>query len=113
MTAAISIAEFDEIIREDLPWAYEIGMHADAIDRGRAVLRLPFRPSMLRPGGVVVRTDDHGAGRCLHVRGRAVGDRQGQAGGDHQLHHQLPVSARARSTCWPKAPCCGSASDWR
>jgi uncharacterized protein (TIGR00369 family) len=28
-------------------------MHADAIDRGRAVIRLPFRPTMLRPGGVV------------------------------------------------------------
>ena len=53
MQAAISVADFDAIIREDLPWAYEIGMHADAIDRGRAVLRLPFRPTMLRPGGVV------------------------------------------------------------
>lgn len=53
MQAAISVADFDAIIREDLPWAYEIGMHTDAIDRGRAVLRLPFRPSMLRPGGVV------------------------------------------------------------
>ena len=53
MTAAISIAEFDEIIREDLAWAYEIGMHTDTIERGRAVLRLPFRTSMLRPGGVV------------------------------------------------------------
>lgn len=53
MTARINTADFDEIIRADLPWAYEIGMHADAIGHGRAVLRLPFRPSMLRPGGVV------------------------------------------------------------
>jgi uncharacterized protein (TIGR00369 family) len=51
--AEISIADFDAIIREDLLWAYEMGMHTDAIDRGRAVLRLPFRPTMLRPGGVV------------------------------------------------------------
>ena len=51
--AEISVADFDAIIREDLPWAYEIGMHTDAIHRGRAVLRLPFRPTMLRPGGVV------------------------------------------------------------
>jgi uncharacterized protein (TIGR00369 family) len=51
--AEISIADFDAIIREDLAWAYEIGMHADAIERGRAVLRLPVRPTMLRPGGVV------------------------------------------------------------
>jgi uncharacterized protein (TIGR00369 family) len=49
----ISIVEFDQIIREDLPWAYEIGMHTDLLECGRAVLRLPFRPSMLRPGGVV------------------------------------------------------------
>jgi uncharacterized protein (TIGR00369 family) len=53
MTARISIGDFDEIIRADLPWAYDIGMHTDAIDAGRAVLRLPFRTSMLRPGGVV------------------------------------------------------------
>jgi len=53
VTAKIGIAEFDAIIREDLPWAYEIGMHTDIIEPGRAVLRLPFRASMLRPGGVV------------------------------------------------------------
>jgi uncharacterized protein (TIGR00369 family) len=53
MTTRISTTEFDEIIRTDLPWAHEIGMHADAIGAGRAVLRLPFRSSMLRPGGVV------------------------------------------------------------
>ena len=51
--ARISIAEFDAIIREDLTWAHEIGMHTDAITHGRAVLRLPFRASSLRPGGVV------------------------------------------------------------
>lgn len=28
-------------------------MHTDAIDARRAVLRLPFRTSMLRPGGVI------------------------------------------------------------
>lgn len=49
----ISTAEFDEIIRDDLQWAYEMGMHTDRIERGFAVLRLPFRATMLRPGGVV------------------------------------------------------------
>lgn len=53
MAPRIDIAQFDEIIREDLPWAYEMGMHTDLIEDGRAVLRVPFRPSMLRPGGVV------------------------------------------------------------
>jgi len=51
--AKISIGDFDQIIREDLPWAYDIGMHTDRIEKGVAVLRLPFRASMLRPGGVV------------------------------------------------------------
>jgi uncharacterized protein (TIGR00369 family) len=50
---AITVDEFNEIIEADLPWAYEIGMQADVIGRGTAVLRLPFRESMLRPGGVI------------------------------------------------------------
>ncbi|MFO1127841.1 MAG: PaaI family thioesterase [Rhodospirillales bacterium] len=49
----IGVEEFDAIIREDLTWAYDIGMRTDAIGHGRAVLRLPFRTSSLRPGGVV------------------------------------------------------------
>ena len=49
----ISVTEFDEIIRAELPWAHEMGMHTDRIGYGSAVLRLPFKPSMLRPGGVI------------------------------------------------------------
>lgn len=49
----VSIEEFDRIIRDDLPWAFDMGMHTSILAHGRAVLRLPFRPSMLRPGGVV------------------------------------------------------------
>ncbi|MFO1152660.1 MAG: PaaI family thioesterase [Rhodospirillales bacterium] len=49
----ITVEDFDHIIRDDLPWAYEIGMHTDYVKRGSAALRLPFRESMLRPGGVV------------------------------------------------------------
>ncbi len=49
----IGVADFDAIIREDLTWAYDIGMRTDAIGHGRATLRLPFRASSLRPGGVV------------------------------------------------------------
>jgi uncharacterized protein (TIGR00369 family) len=49
----IEVADFDAIIREDLTWAHEIGMRTDAIGHGRATLRLPFRESSLRPGGVV------------------------------------------------------------
>lgn len=49
----ISVAEFDAIIREELPWAHAMGMHTDRIGLGSAVLRLPFRPATLRPGGVI------------------------------------------------------------
>lgn len=50
---AISVAEFNEIIRADLAWAFDMGMSADEIGEGSAVLRLPYRASMLRPGGVI------------------------------------------------------------
>jgi uncharacterized protein (TIGR00369 family) len=49
----ITIEQFDAIIRHDLPWAHEIGMHTDWIGEGAARLRLPFRASTLRPGGVI------------------------------------------------------------
>lgn len=51
--AAITVEQFNDIIRHDLPWAYEIGMHADSISEGAATLRLPFAASMLRPVGVI------------------------------------------------------------
>ena len=49
----ISVEEFNDIIRAELSWAHEIGMHADWIGEGAAVLRLPYRETMLRPGGVI------------------------------------------------------------
>lgn len=50
---AITVEQFNTIIRDDLPWAYAIGMQADTIGPGTAVLRLPYDESMLRPGGVI------------------------------------------------------------
>ncbi len=50
---AISVAEFNEIIRADLTWAFDMGMTADVIGEGTARLRLPYHASMLRPGGVI------------------------------------------------------------
>lgn len=49
----LSVAEFDEIIRAELPWAHEMGMRTDTIGSGTARLRLPFKTSMVRPGGVI------------------------------------------------------------
>lgn len=51
--AAITVEQFNDIIRHDLPWAYDLGMHADAIAEGTARLRMPYNKSMLRPGGVI------------------------------------------------------------
>ncbi len=51
--AKITVEEFNMIIRGELPWADEMGIVTDRIDSGAAVLRLPFRPSMLRPGGTM------------------------------------------------------------
>ena len=49
----ITVERFNEIIRDELPWADEIGMRADTITYGEAVLRLPFGGNMVRPGGTV------------------------------------------------------------
>lgn len=51
--AAITVEQFNDIIRHDLPWAHDIGMHADTIGEGTARLRLPYDKTMLRPGGVI------------------------------------------------------------
>jgi uncharacterized protein (TIGR00369 family) len=49
----LTVAEFDEIIRAELPWAHEMGMRTDKIGLGTASLRLAFKASMVRPGGVI------------------------------------------------------------
>lgn len=49
----ISAADFDRIIATELPWARDMGMTTERVGDGEAVLRLPFRDDMLRPGGTV------------------------------------------------------------
>ena len=49
----ITIDDFNRIIAEDLPLAHGLGIRLDAIERGRAVIRIPFDEAMLRPGGTV------------------------------------------------------------
>lgn len=51
--ARITVREFNDILREEVPWADEIGMHAERIGEGTALLRLPYRETMLRPGGTI------------------------------------------------------------
>ncbi|OHC79582.1 MAG: thioesterase [Rhodospirillales bacterium RIFCSPLOWO2_01_FULL_65_14] len=40
-------------MKKEMPWAVDMGMTLERIGGGRAVMRLPFHASMLRPGGTV------------------------------------------------------------
>ena len=51
--AAINVDDFNRIMEQDLPWAHDIGMRAQSIGDGEAVIRLEFADEMLRPGGTV------------------------------------------------------------
>ena len=49
----ITVERFNQIIRDELPLAHEMGMLANSISHGKAALRLPFRENMIRPGGTI------------------------------------------------------------
>lgn len=51
--ARITPEDFARLAAEEMPWAVDAGMRVDRLDFGRAVLRLPYDPSMLRPGGTI------------------------------------------------------------
>ena len=51
--AAIIVDDFNRIMEQDLPWAHDIGMRAQSIGDGEAVIRLEVADEMLRPGGTV------------------------------------------------------------
>ena len=50
---AIDAATFDRLIREHVPMGAEFGCETLEIAPDRAVLRLPFKPGLLRPGETV------------------------------------------------------------
>jgi uncharacterized protein (TIGR00369 family) len=49
----ITVEEFNKIIRDEILWAHDMGIVTDRIGSGTAVLRLPFKSTMLRPGGTM------------------------------------------------------------
>ena len=51
--ARITLDEVAEIIAKELPWAVDMGMMVERIDRGACRVRLPYRPQFVRPGGTV------------------------------------------------------------
>ncbi|MCP4285559.1 MAG: PaaI family thioesterase [Gammaproteobacteria bacterium] len=49
----ISSKEFNHLLEQELPWASEMGMRLDQMEAGRAVMRLPYLASSVRPGGTI------------------------------------------------------------
>lgn len=51
--ARISVDAFEALIREQLPLVELFGIRTVSIGDGRAVMRMHYDPSLLRPGGTV------------------------------------------------------------
>ena len=49
----ITVAEFEEIVRQSLPFAQSMGAVVVDLDPEHAVLRMPYRDDFLRPGGTI------------------------------------------------------------
>ena len=49
----ISVAQFNALSAKTLPIAQVFGLTLEKLDPGRAVVRMPFRPELTRPGGTV------------------------------------------------------------
>jgi uncharacterized protein (TIGR00369 family) len=49
----ITVAEFQEILTESLPFAVQLGAQPIELSRERAAFRMPFRNDFLRPGGTI------------------------------------------------------------
>jgi len=49
----ITISDFNHLLETEMPWALEAGLTLESLGAGKAVMRLPFSDSMLRPGGTV------------------------------------------------------------
>ncbi|MFQ5545694.1 MAG: PaaI family thioesterase [Acidiferrobacterales bacterium] len=49
----ISIAEFEEIARDRVPFVGQLGIVIERLDRGVVRLRVPYREDFVRPGGTI------------------------------------------------------------
>jgi uncharacterized protein (TIGR00369 family) len=49
----ISLEDFSAILDAELPIATMLGIRTEAIAAGTALLRMPYRPDLTRPGGTV------------------------------------------------------------
>ncbi len=51
--SAITVEDFNALIREELPFAWEQGFRVERLVAGEATVRLPVDQAHLRPGGTV------------------------------------------------------------
>ena len=51
--SAITVEDFNTLIREELPFAWEQGFRVERLVAGEATVRLPIDQAHLRPGGTV------------------------------------------------------------
>src|SRR5713101_6275995 len=49
----ITVAEFEAIVREQLPFAQAMGPEVVELSPERSVFRLPYKSDFLRPGGTI------------------------------------------------------------
>jgi uncharacterized protein (TIGR00369 family) len=49
----ISVAEFNHILEQELPWAADQQMRVEKMEEGRALMRLPYQTRSIRPGGTI------------------------------------------------------------
>lgn len=49
----VTVAAFNAIVEDELPWAFELGVKATEIGQGTATLMVPYDAKMLRPGGTM------------------------------------------------------------
>ena len=52
-SSAITVEDFNDLIREELPFAWEQGFRVERLVAGEATVRLPIDQAHLRPGGTV------------------------------------------------------------
>ena len=49
----ISIAEFEEIARDRVPFVGQLGVVVERLDSGTVRMRVPYREDFIRPGGTI------------------------------------------------------------
>jgi uncharacterized protein (TIGR00369 family) len=50
---AMTLAAFEALCREEAPFCEMFGFRVERFDHGGAVVRMPFAPALIRPGGTI------------------------------------------------------------